>query len=396
MSRFSPSYVFYGLLYLLQGAVLAYISNFQKPYLAEQGISPQRIGALTGALLLPFVAKIFLGALSDRVGWGPAGRRRPYLVLGLLVAGGSYWAIAGVPPGAHFGWFLGLSIVAIFGFALFDTACDGLALDAAPPEKEDATQASMMIGKGIGYILFSSLFGWIALHYGIREIFWCLSALALVIALISLGVNEPPIARGVHPKVPWRLLRSPLFILFFLIGATHTVSSFGADGLISWFLKARFHLDSLAVGRYGSFRGLGALIGAFATVPLIRWVGYREAFLGALVTMGLALWGISLMPAGFPLVILGLGWGVVWGITTTVFLALMMRHSRGVWSATLFALCAMACNIGTGLGEWLAPSSVAVNDFAWTFRYLSLGILVPLFLSVIYFARIKNAPEPFL
>lgn len=71
--------VFFALLYFIQGAAYAYVVNFQKPYLFTQGISTESIGLFTSSLLAPFILKIFLGMLSDRVPFGRYGGRKPYM-----------------------------------------------------------------------------------------------------------------------------------------------------------------------------------------------------------------------------------------------------------------------------------------------------------------------------
>jgi hypothetical protein len=76
--------VMFGLLYFAQGATLAYFRNFQKPYLDEFNIKADTIGLLTTLLLLPFIFKIFIGMLSDRVNLFNAGNRKPYIIDGLV------------------------------------------------------------------------------------------------------------------------------------------------------------------------------------------------------------------------------------------------------------------------------------------------------------------------
>ena len=76
----------FGMLYVVQGAGLAYFRNFQKPYLDGLHIDPDVIGLLSSILLLPFILKIFIGMLSDRVNLAGLGHRRPYMALGLILA----------------------------------------------------------------------------------------------------------------------------------------------------------------------------------------------------------------------------------------------------------------------------------------------------------------------
>lgn len=76
----------FGLLYFVQGSALAYFRNFQKPYLHSLNVAPDVIGLLASILLLPFILKIFIGMLSDKVSLFRLGHRQPYIILGLLLA----------------------------------------------------------------------------------------------------------------------------------------------------------------------------------------------------------------------------------------------------------------------------------------------------------------------
>src|SRR5260370_993377 len=109
------SLLFFGALYFLQGAVLAFIINFQKPFLAAKGVSKDQIALLTSAMLFPFIGKIFLGALSDRVSIGRFGRRKPYIAIGLLMMMLSYLWIANVDPAKDFAMYFMLSVAATLG-----------------------------------------------------------------------------------------------------------------------------------------------------------------------------------------------------------------------------------------------------------------------------------------
>ena len=66
-------------LYVVQGVGLAYFRNFQKPYLNDLGVNPDVIGLLTLILQVPFVLKIFIGMVSDRVNLFGMGHRKPYI-----------------------------------------------------------------------------------------------------------------------------------------------------------------------------------------------------------------------------------------------------------------------------------------------------------------------------
>jgi len=108
----------FGSLYFVQGVALAYFRNFQKPFLDSHGISAARIGLLTSILLLPFVLKIFIGMISDRVSLFGKGYRKPYIVFGLLLAVLSFALVSRVNPGDNFLLFSALILVLLYSTVL--------------------------------------------------------------------------------------------------------------------------------------------------------------------------------------------------------------------------------------------------------------------------------------
>ena len=57
----------FGSIYFIEGAVLTYFSGFNALYLRSFNLSYTQIGVAGGIALLPFVLKIFVGMLSDKV-----------------------------------------------------------------------------------------------------------------------------------------------------------------------------------------------------------------------------------------------------------------------------------------------------------------------------------------
>ena len=71
--------------YFVEGAVLTYFSAFNVLYLRSFDLSFSLIGIVGGITLLPFILKIFIGLLSDRVNLFKQGHRKPYIIIGLLL-----------------------------------------------------------------------------------------------------------------------------------------------------------------------------------------------------------------------------------------------------------------------------------------------------------------------
>ena len=95
-------YSMFALLYFAQGAVLSYFTALNAIYLQSFGISMTKIGIISGLALTPFVLKIFLGMLSDRVNFFQLGYRKPYIIIGLVFQAVCLTIVPLIHPGNHF------------------------------------------------------------------------------------------------------------------------------------------------------------------------------------------------------------------------------------------------------------------------------------------------------
>ena len=362
--------VFFALLYFIQGATLAYIVNFQKPFLSGQGISTATLGLFTSSLLAPFILKVFLGMLSDRVPIGRFGSRKPYMAIGLGLFAVSYLALAFVAPAQQFPLFWALTWSASLGLALFDTCADGWAIDVADEEEQSYIQASMIAGKSVGLILMSLGFGWLAMSGGYALIFMILAALAMGVLVVVFFVPHSLSRPVEHPhQVQWSDLLKPFYIYFAVFAVVYSVASFGTDGLVTLHLSETRRATSVDIGSYGMARGIGALLGAWIYALLSHKVGLRRAQWLAIVLLGMGCL-LPLMPV--PLMLSGVVWGFCWGFQETAFVTLAMRFAEGAWAATFFAISMIFSNLGTSLGEAVGGQLVPRLGFDHVFLIFAL------------------------
>lgn len=380
--------VFFGLLYFVQGAALAYIINFQKPYLHSQGISNETIGLFTSLLLIPFLGKVVLGWVSDRWPFGRWGSRKPYMLLGLTVFTCSYFTISFVEPGTNFALFATLTWLASLGLALFDTCADGWAIDMARPEEQSSVQAAMIAGKSIGLLLMAFLFGRWVQGAGYAVVFQTLSLLALGIWILVLIMphHDAPKSQVEFIQHPRDFLQG-FYVAFALFGIVYSVASFGTDGLLTLHLSDEHKMGVADIGDFGVMRGTGALVGAALYAWLNRYFGLRRMQYLALV--GLTL-GCLLPITSMGFLISGLIWGMAWGFQETAYVTLSMRYSQGAWAATFFAIAMIFSNLGTSFGEALGAPMVSKIGYHGVFA----GFSVLAALSVIFlpkaFSKIKD------
>lgn len=365
---------FFGALYFLQGSAFAYVVNFQKPYLAGEGVSKESLGLFTSLLLLPFILKVFLGVLSDRVPIGKYGSRRPYMVMGLLLFASAYLLLTQVHnPANNFMMFAIVTWFASLGLALFDTCCDGLAVDVTKPTEQGTVQAAMVAGRALGLISMSGSFGFLAQKYGFQVIFGLLAALAVLTAALVVLVDfkAAPVKRV--EVVKWTSLATPAFVFFAFYGVIYCVISFGVDGIVTLYLQEMHKAGPAEIGKYGVFRGLGAIGGAAIALGMIR----HHKDLNAVAWRCMIGLSIGTLIVSTGQIDYGIFWGFAYGAQETIFFSLALAFSRGPWSATFYALCMIFGNIGTAIGEGLAaPLSAAFGYQNLFFGFAGAAVIM--------------------
>ena len=215
-------YLIFGLLYFIQGAILSYFTGFNGIYLLSFGVDMKGVGLIGLIGMLPFVLKIFLGILSDRVNLLGLGHRKPYILIGVALQMLALIAVPFIDPGENFGLYALLGFLIMSGMALYDTTTDGLALDTTPEEEQGTIQGLMVGGRALGVAIISVFFGFFANFVSWHAAFWSLaviSGIALVLALFHqgkpgkrtsrfrvVGLSQPGPQRSPQPGINWRVV----------------------------------------------------------------------------------------------------------------------------------------------------------------------------------------------
>ncbi len=379
-------------LYIIQGIGLAYFRNFQKPYLDNLGIDPNTIGTLTFILQIPFILKIFIGMVSDRVNLLGMGHRKPYIMLGLVLAALSFGAATLTAPDSDFLLFAILITLGSFSVTLFDSTADGLAIDTTPHEEQGWVQGVMVSGRAAAFILLSLVFGALVQRTGYRVVFPIIGLSMLLPLYWVLRVQEPA-TRDESTRFQWaafKVMGQPRFLLFALYAIVYSVGSFGTDGLITYFMGAQFGATEAAIGQYGALRGMGAVIGALAGGALIKRLGRTTSAYAAavLISVTATLFGITTGTTG--ILWMGLLWGVVWAFQETLFFTLAMDIADARIAASMFAIMMGISNLGSAVADGLATAMSDDLGFArvlWLLAVINLGTLPVLW------RLFKKAPE---
>jgi PAT family beta-lactamase induction signal transducer AmpG len=155
-------YTMFGSLYFTQGTILSYFTALNALYLLDHGLSMTDVGVFAAIALLPFVLKVFLGMLSDRVNLFRLGHRKPYILIGLLVQTACLIVVPFIDPAQYYWGFVGLAFTLQMGMALYDTCTDGLALDTTPTEEQGTIQGFMVGGRAVAVVVTASVVGLLA------------------------------------------------------------------------------------------------------------------------------------------------------------------------------------------------------------------------------------------
>ena len=195
-----------GLPFMLIGNTLGF-------WLADDGIKLAAIGALSW-VGMTYTVKFIWGAVVDRIPLpllGALGRRRSWMLLAQVVAGGGLIGMGLVDPKTQLGWLVGAAIVAAVGAATQDTAMDAWRIEiAADPDELGLLTAAYTFGYKFALILTEAVILIVAKRLG-----WPMSYI-LYGAGISIGViavllaREPAAADSVMEAKAEAAMRSPL------------------------------------------------------------------------------------------------------------------------------------------------------------------------------------------
>jgi PAT family beta-lactamase induction signal transducer AmpG len=386
-------FVAFGMLYFAQGAILSYFTALNALYLLSFDLTMSQIGLFSAIALVPFVLKILLGMVSDRVnllGWG---HRKPYIVLGLLIQAGCLVIVPFIHPGRSFELLAFVAFVLMTGMALYDTCTDGLALDTTAEEDEGTVQGIMVGGRALGVVVISAGLGLLAQLTSWTAAFWALAAITLLPLSLLHRVAEPP--RSPEQGFEWRAFRTfgrKSLIALALLGALYSFVINGANEIVNPFLEDQYGIDYFAAGLYTAVWGVGVVLGGVTGGRLTDRLGHRRAALGALLASLVAIAGLGLISSAamaWPLVLV---FGLAFGYYETVYFATSMNLTDVRIAASMFAILMAVANVGIGVGFAVTGSLVDGIGYRGTFLMLAGLNLLALPLIPMIFRQPQAVP----
>jgi MFS family permease len=354
------------------------------------GASTVTVGLIEGiAEATAAVAKVFSGALSDRIG-----KRKLLVGIGYSLAA----ITKPVFPLASTAWeILAARFVDRIGKGIRDAPRDALIADVTPPTIRGASygirQALDTVGGFAGPLLAVALMALYADDF--RAVFWwALVPAALAVLLIVVGVREPDDTRATARR-GWPIRKaelkrmSPAFWMVIAIGVVFTLARFSQAFLV---LKAQ--AEGLALALIPLVFVWMNLVYALAATPagiLSDRLGRANVLLCGLGALVLADLALAFVP-GLGGVIIGVGlWGLYLGFSQGLLSALVADTAPEDLRGTAFGLF----NLVTGAALLIA--SIVAGwlwyDFGPTATFSAGAVLSGLAMLIMAFG-IKAGAKP--
>jgi len=365
-------YVIFGTLYFIQGAILSYFTGFNGIYLLSFGVSMRGVGLIGLIGMMPFVLKIFLGILSDRVNLFGGGYRKPYILIGVAVQALSLVLVPLVNPATSFGTYALLGFILMMGMALYDTATDGLALDTTLEEEQGTIQGLMVGGRALGVTVISVFFGFFADRISWRFAFWFLAVISAVVFFLAWFIRED--GKKARPDFDWSAFRAfgrrEVFSLA-ILGALYSFIINAVAEIMNPFFLEKFTITPFAAGLYSAVWGLGIVIGGVLGGRGADKLGHRQSVWTAMVISFAAILLFLVVPNERIAYLVTLGFGFAFGFYETVYFATSMARTDPRIAASMFSILMAVANIGTGIG--LAVTGVMVDGLGYPITFIILA-----------------------
>ncbi len=374
--KLSVRLVFYALIYFVQGAMLTFFMSYNVLYLRSFQVDFSLIGLVNGIMLIPFILKIFIGLLSDRVNFFGLGHRKPYIILGLSLQLIGFLFLPGINPIEQSFFYIVILLMTALGMSTYDTCTDGFSIDSTHKDQRGKVQSMMVGGRALSSIISAFAFGLLAERQAWTTLFMIIAGLSLLALAFVLFIKEPDRKEkqaGEKQTFSIKALGQNSYLTFLVIGLIYPLALYSTNAMISPFLHESLGISMNTVGMMLASFGIGSVLGAVIGGPQMKKLGRSKSFFTALAitifaTICLALiqnvmliWGAIIL------------FGIAFGYYETIFFALAMDFAQAGLAAFMFSISMAVGNLGIGAGQPLAGVLVDHIGFRWLFL-VSAGI----------------------
>ena len=402
--------------YLFQGMVTSVFAVIVPIHLLINFIAVidvTQIANIATIIMIPWAIKIFFGILTDKFGIKNFGRRKPWII-GPVCMAGLGWIVLGIPGLMGLGNPITIFLIAGFliatGGAFGDTATDGLILDICPKEQLGRTQGICWGVRSVGMIAGGPIMALLVVFAGlsVEAVFIILGVLMITTSLTTLLVKEPSEYRDTHViqhikqmvnnKKDWKTYIYALFNAFLdgiavlfvsifilvelhLMTLTGTELSLPTDDLMIYVYNGNINLI-ISAGIV-----IGSIIGGRISDLVSRKLSSYVSFL--LTTVVLLL--IMLPLGGMFSLIMSCCLGFAIGYRHSSYAAVIGEYSKKhpEMSGTYYSICNSFANIGSTVGIIITGRLFDLTGAWWTI-FLFMAIISNLGLLGFYFMDPKD------
>lgn len=406
-------------MYFAQGVQSGLLFTAIPAYLAMKGVEASVIGGFIGLLFLPWSFKIISAPVMDRFSFLPMGRRRPWVIAGMVGALIGYIIMSLVnDPLNNLSILIAAGMIVSFSTAFMDVAIDGMTVDIISAKEYSTANSFMTGGNVIGFASTTAIAGLLLSNYGISFTMIITAGIVGVLALFPILLRERPGERilpftegfaseeslNLQMK-SWSEIGKKLFtavlqresillmVVIFLYGTTYGLFQTYMPILSVQELDWTDTEFSGLVGTAGLAAGISAMVLAS---PLMRKLGTLR---------GLQIFIVGLAVVGIVMGLIPILWKetitiqvfvfTYYGLRTFLLIALltaaMMLCQKAV-AATQFALYMSISNLGISVGSAMYAPMKTVWSFSQIFFAFAL-ILILLIPIVHKIKRMNNKAE---
>lgn len=386
----------------LWGAMLTIVIPSQVKFIVGSDAKATALGTVLsiGAIMAMVVTPLF-GALSDRT-HAKLGRRRPYIIIGALMAIVPLYMMANTASLA----------VLLVGYLLLQLSMNisgaahhGLIPDLVPLEQRGAMASFMGVMTLLGTVLAMILAGIFADQQQYAIIYLVIGVLLLVcMAITVLGIKEQrytlrtPFELGrfvrdfyvnprKYPDFAWMLLSTLLLLLGF----------YSLNNYLQYYLEDV--LGSTKPAEDTMLVGIVVLVGATIISALAGkisdWIGRRWTFAIAALSMALTAAFFLFAPSFTVILIVAVFFGIGYGAFTSVQWAIATDTLPNTETASAKDLGIW--NVATTLPQVIAPllgalwlNGIGAGNLLLGYKLLYITVIVYLLLSAVTIFRIRN------
>lgn len=396
-------------LYFAQGIQLGLMNVAIPAYLAANGISPAMVGSFIGASLLPWSLKFFCAPLMDRFTYLPLGRRRPWILVGLVGAFAGYVSMSLVADPLNNLVTLTICAAIASAFtAILDVAVDGMAIEVLPVEEQPRANGFMWGGKVIGSAVTAAGAAYLLNHWGMPRTFFTIGIVVMGFGLFPILFRERsgekllPWTAGevsafalnlqlenwsqIFTKL-WKAISLPSSLVLLLFGFLNGITYGLFDAIMPVFTVQHLDWSDTNFSNLAATAGIiGGLTGMLIGGLVIEYIGrirsiqfFLVCYLAVVLVMGLvqSQWNHEFVIHTFAI--------CIYTLRTLILIALFALAMSFCWKpigATQFAVYMAIANLGISSGAAILGPLERFLDFSQLFY--ALGFFTVLILCLIF------------